>query len=208
MQVPVLYSFRRCPYAIRARLALYASGITIEIREIALRNKPESMLLTSPKGTVPVLLLPNGQVIDESWSIMQWALHQHDPQNWLGIDNGYLNAAAKLVLQNDSDFKNNLDRYKYPERYPEQIQHDYRAQGEVFLQQLEKHLANNRYLLGDNFSIADAALLPFIRQFSSVDKEWFASTPYPQLRHWLEYFLNSELFNAIMQKHPLWLAKA
>ena len=106
---PVLYSFRRCPYAMRARLALYASGIAIELREVALRNKPESMLSASPKGSVPVLVLPDGQVIDESWEIMLWALHQHDPDGWLGKNNAYAEAATQLIIENDTSFKDNLD---------------------------------------------------------------------------------------------------
>jgi len=205
MTAPILYSFRRCPYAMRARLALHTSGITVELREVSLRNKPESMLLASPKGSVPVLLLPDGNVIDESWDIMQWALQQHDPHNWLGQDGCYLDAAAALMLENDGSFKHNLDRYKYPNRYPEQPQNDYRAQGEHFLQQLENCLANNRYLLGDSFTIADATVLPFVRQFAGVDKDWFESANYPKLRNWITYFINSDRFTGIMKKYPPWL---
>ena len=201
---PILYSFRRCPYAMRARLALHASGVVVEVREVSLRNKPESMLLASPKGSVPVLVLPDGRVIDESWDIMQWALRQHDPENWLGENEVYLDAAIPLLNENDSTFKAALDRYKYFERYPEHPQNFYRAQGEAFLQQLETHLRSKNFLLGDTLSIADAAIFPFVRQFAEVDKEWFAQSPYPALQHWLANFLHSNNFAAVMKKYPVW----
>lgn len=188
MPLPILYSFRRCPYAMRARMALIASGISIEIREVELRNKPKAMLTASPKGSVPVLVLPDGSVIDESWDIMLWALRQNDPQNWLGGHENTLPAAQRLLEENDTVFKCNLDCYKYPERFPEHPQDFYRAQGAVFLQKLEAHLRATPYLLGNTLSIADAALLPFVRQFAAVDAHWFASAPYPKLRDWLTKF--------------------
>ncbi len=174
---PILYSFRRCPYAMRARLALYVSGVVVEVREIALRNKPENMLIASPKGSVPVLVLPDGQVIDESWDIMQWALRQHDPDNWLGKNETFLEAAKPLMNENDTTFKAALDRYKYSGRYPEHPQFFYRTQGELFLQPLENRLRATNYLLSDALSIADAAIFPFIRQFAEVDQNWFAQSP-------------------------------
>lgn len=201
---PILYSFRRCPYAMRARLALHASGVTFEVREVSLRNKPESMLIASPKGSVPVLVLPDGQVIDESWDIMQWALRQHDPEDWLGKNSVYLAAATLLLNENDSIFKASLDRYKYFERYPEHPQIFYRVQGELFLQQLEHRLHATNYLLSDSLSIADAVILPFIRQFAEVDPDWFAQSPYPALQRWLEDFLQSNKFQAVMKKYPVW----
>ena len=169
--LPILYSFRRCPYAIRARLALNVSDIAIELREVVLRNKPESLLTASPKGSVPVLILPDGFVIDESWDIMLWALHQSDPEGWLGENAAYVNIAKPLIIKNDSTFKYYLDRYKYPDRYPEHSQIYYRTQAEIFLQELEFRLNASTYLFGDTMSIADAGILPFIRQFASVDKE-------------------------------------
>lgn len=199
---PILYSFRRCPYAIRARLALYVSGTAIELREVVLRNKPASMLEKSPKGSVPVLVLPEGHVIDESWDIMIWALQQHDPDNWLGKNHAYVDAAAPLINENDTSFKDDLDRYKYPDRYPEQSQIQYRMQGEIFLQRLEDRLCVTPYLLGDTLSIADAGIFPFIRQFADVDKDWFSQAPYASLRHWLKNLLNSVLFDAVMKKSP------
>ena len=201
---PVLYSFRRCPYAIRARLALGASGVAVELREVALRNKPASMLAASPKGSVPVLVLPDGRVIDESWEIMLWALHQHDPDGWLGEKHAYADTATPLVHENDTTFKGNLDCYKYPDRYPAHPQIHYRIQAEMFLQQLENRLRVTPYLLGDTLSIADAAIFPFIRQFAEVDKNWFAQAPYPSLRQWLQNLLISERFAAVMKKYSPW----
>lgn len=204
MPLPILYSFRRCPYAMRARTALIASGIAVELREVALRDKPAAMLAASPKGSVPVLVLPDGNVIDESWDIMLWALRNNDAQNWLGENEGNVQAALPLVLENDTSFKRALDSYKYPERHPENSQATYRAQGELFLQKLEVRLQITPYLLGEKMSIADAALLPFVRQFAAVDADWFANAPYPKLRDWLERFTSSELFAQVMQKFPLW----
>lgn len=201
---PVLYSFRRCPYAMRARLALYASGVAIELREVELRNKPESLLAASPKGSVPVLVLPDGQVIDESWEIMLWALHQHDPDGWLGENDAYVNTATPLIIENDTAFKRNLDRYKYPDRHPEHPHIHYRTQAEIFLQRLEDRLHATPCLLGETLSIADAAVFPFIRQFAEVDKNWFAQAPYASLRRWLKIFLDSESYDAVMTKYPPW----
>ena len=200
----VLYSFRRCPYAIRARLALYASGVEVALREVALRDKPESMLAASSKGSVPVLVLPDGCVIDESWEIMLWALHRNDPDGWLGKNDGCVNAATELVIENDTAFKIRLDRYKYAGRHPEHPQSHYRSEAETFLLQLEKRLRASRYLLGDAVSIADVAIFPFIRQFSEVDKHWFAQAPYTSLQRWLKEFLDSESFAAVMKKTPVW----
>ncbi|MEO8343270.1 MAG: glutathione S-transferase [Gallionella sp.] len=198
--LPVLYSFRRCPYAMRARLALYASGVAVELREVSLRDKPASMLAASPKGSVPVLVLPDGGVIDESWEIMQWALHQHDPEGWLGQDNSFIAAANPLIIENDTTFKYHLDRYKYAERYPEYPRSHYRSEAEIFLRQLEDRLRTTHFVLGDSMSIADVAIFPFIRQFAAVDNNWFAQTSYPLLQRWLDIFLGSELFKAVMKK--------
>ena len=202
--LPILYSFRRCPYAIRARLALHVSATSYELREIQLRDTPAAMLAASPKGSVPVLVLPNGQVIDESWNIMQWALKQHDPDNWLGDNGRHVETAAALVNINDSSFKAALDRYKYADRHPEHPQSHYRTEGEPFLRQLENRLQENVCLLGNRPTIADAAVLPFIRQFAGVDPAWFDQSPYPKLRNWSEALINSALFTAVMLKHPVW----
>ncbi|KTC50657.1 glutathione S-transferase, partial [Pseudomonas fluorescens ABAC62] len=186
MSEALLYSFRRCPYAMRARLALRYSGVPVRIVEVSLKAKPAEMLALSPKGTVPVLSV-EGRVIDESLAIMQWALARHDPDDWLlqGAP-----AVLALIAENDSTFKHHLNRYKYAERYPEQPMEQYRAQGEVFLQQLEGLLAENAYLLADHLSLADMALAPFVRQFAHVDREWFARTPYHRLQAWLQRFLD------------------
>ena len=202
--LPILYSFRRCPYAIRARLALHVGGIAYELREVQLCDKPEAMLATSPKGSVPVLVLADGHVIDESWDIMRWALEQHDPENWLGHEGQYLDEAAALVNINDSSFKAALDCYKYANRHPEHPQSHYRAQCAPFLQRLEDCLQAAPCLLGHHLSIADAAIFPFIRQFAGVDPEWFARSPYPRLRDWTEALMHSGLFTSVMHKHPVW----
>ena len=201
---PVLYSFRRCPYAMRARLALYASDIAVELREVKLSDKPKSMLACSPKGSVPVLVLPDGQVIDESWDIMLWALRRNDPGGWLGENSAYADAAIPLIGENDTAFKDQLGRYKYPERYPEYEQHHYRARAEIFIQSLENRLRATPCLLGDKLSVADAGILPFIRQFADVDQDWFTQAPYPAVRNWLKGFLDSELFAAVMNRYPPW----
>lgn len=201
---PIVYSFRRCPYAIRARLALHVSGIAHELREVSLRNKPACLLTASPKGSVPVLVLPTGQVIDESWDIMLWALQQHDPENWLGSQNRYLDQATRQVSINDHSFKTALDRYKYADRHPEHPQAFYRNQGEAFLQQLEDRLQASACLLGPDLSIADAAIFPFIRQFAGVDQKWFDQSPYPKLRDWTETLCHSSLFADVMRKHEVW----
>ncbi len=184
----------------RARMALHVSGIAYELREVDLRCKPAGMLAISPKGSVPVLVLDDGRVIDESWGIMQWALHQYDPENWLGEHDSYLAAAQPLIQLNDTRFKLALDCYKYADRHPGRSRFDYRRDGEVFLLQLEQALNARRYLLSNTLSIADAAIFPFIRQFAGVDPDWFAQSPYPALCVWLAEIQNSARFATIMQK--------
>ncbi|MFI8644397.1 glutathione S-transferase [Pseudomonas iridis] len=191
-----LYSFRRCPYAMRSRMALRYCGVPVEIVEVSLKAKPAEMLAISPKGTVPVLDA-DGRVIDESLEIMRWALAQNDPQDWLLSGDARV---AGLIEANDQVFKVHLNRYKYAERYPEQPMEVYRAEGEMFLRRLEELLEGRDYLLTDHPSLADVALLPFVRQFAHVDREWFAQTPYVRLQAWLQRFLESELFTSIMKK--------
>ncbi|BAV74881.1 glutathione S-transferase-like protein [Pseudomonas chlororaphis subsp. aurantiaca] len=198
-----LYSFRRCPYAMRARLALRYSGVPLEIVEVSLKAKPAEMLALSPKGTVPVLSV-DGRVIDESLDIMRWALARHDPQDWLLKDDGPAQQRIEaLIAENDQVFKLHLNRYKYAERYPEQPMEYYRSQGEVFLRQLDELLSQCDYLLAEHPSLADMALAPFVRQFAHVDRQWFAQTPYRHLQRWLQRFLESELFTQVMAKPPL-----
>jgi glutathione S-transferase len=195
-----LYSFRRCPYAMRARMALHNSGVAVDIVEVSLKAKPAEMLALSSKGTVPVLSV-DGRVIDESLAIMHWALAQNDPQDWLLKDDPAGQAQITALIEaNDQVFKVHLNRYKYAERYPEQPMEVYRAQGEVFLRQLDELLQGRDYLLAEHPSLADVALMPFIRQFAHVDREWFAQTPYVRLQDWLQRFLESDLFTGVMHK--------
>lgn len=198
---PILYSFRRCPYAIRARLAILSANIRVELREVVLKNKPLELLQASYKATVPVLVLPDGEVIDESRDIMLWALHNKDPQGWLDCS---LKQANELIDGNDFEFKPLLDAYKYADRYPEPAEL-YRQQAEVFLQRLEGRLQHQPYLLGGQVSYADMAIFPFIRQFAHVDNNWFQQTEYHHLQHWLTNFLEADSFEQIMKKQGAWL---
>ncbi len=201
--LPTLYSFRRCPYAMRARMAVLASGMAVELREVVLKEKPACLLAASPKGTVPVLVAVDGQVIDESRDIMLWALQQHDPQGWLGADYAAMTA---LVNACDDEFKSWLDRYKYFERYPEYSQVYYREQGEVYLAALEQRLAGQAWLMGDACRFADVAIFPFVRQFAHVDKHWFEGSRYTSVQRWLGECLGSALFAAAMRKYTPWQA--
>lgn len=204
VDLPILYSFRRCPYAMRARLALAASGQSCVLREIVLRDKPASMLQASPKGTVPVLVLCDGTVIDESLDIMHWALHTADPLGWLPDDSAASTRWKHWIAQCDGEFKVLLDRYKYPHRFGEQDGSRFRNQALAFLQSLEKALASNRYLGGDRFGMVDAAIAPFIRQFAHTDKDWFAAQPWADLQAWLNQFEDSPLFQRVMAKYNPW----
>ena len=196
--LPILYTFRRCPYAIRARMAILYSGVTVEIREVVLRDKPRSMLEYSAKGTVPVLILSSGKVIDESWDVMNWALSQGDPEDWkTSHDNN-------LIEENDSVFKQYLDQYKYADRHPEHPAEYYRDQCEEFLQKLERKLSDQNFLKGDRITDTDIAIFPFIRQFAFVDRAWFDQSSYPHIQEWLNYFLESDLFLNVMIKYSPW----
>ena len=199
MTLPILYSHRRCPYAMRARMALKLAAIDVEIREIALRDKPAHMLQISPKATVPVLVLPDGKVIDESLEVIYWALKEHPLIE--GIDTNF----EALVLENDQVFKRALDAYKYPERQPHLTQLEHRAQGEIFLQKLENLLQKNQYILSTTLTLADIAIFPFVRQFAAVDKAWFAAAPYPKLQAWLQMLVESTLFVSVMEKQPTYI---
>ncbi len=203
MSLPILYSFRRCPYAIRARLALKVSGQHVVCREVVLRAKPAEMLAISPKGTVPVLQLPDGQVLAQSLDIMRWALQGHDPQGWL-------RAAPEAQVQawtdlNDGPFKALLDRYKYPERHPERTAAEWRDEAVAqMLLPMEDALGRHAQLLGESVSLADMALLPFVRQFAQVDAAWFEHAPLPHVRSWLASHLASALFESVMGKLAPW----
>lgn len=195
--VPILYSFRRCPYAMRARMALLVSGVPFELREVVLRNKPAEMIAASPKATVPVLVLESGTVIDESIDIMRWALDRHDPEDWLSGDD------AALVARFDGAFKHHLDRYKYPDRHDGDPR-EHRAAGLALLEELEPRLAANANLCRQTRALADIAIMPFVRQFAAVDRASFDAQPIPQVRAWLARHIASPLFDQAMQRLAPW----
>lgn len=202
--LPILYSFRRCPYAMRARLALAVSAQEVEHREVELKNRPSELVAASPKATVPVVVLANGSVLEESLEIMHWALAQHDPEGWLAQTAEDRALTEKLILRNDSDFKKHLDRYKYATRYEDVDPLEHRADASEILNDLNARLGETNFLLGDHFTLADAAIAPFVRQFAFADKSWFDSQAWPSLQHWLEAFLLSPRFLHIMRKRPVW----
>jgi len=201
---PILYSFRRCPYAMRARLALIVSDRICELREVVLRDKPRDMLAASAKGTVPVLVNLDGQVLDESIDIMLWALNQHDPEGWLRPDLGDLQTMLDLIAQFDQEFKYHLDRYKYAERYPGANPQTHRAAGATYLARLNAQLSETQHLFGDRLSLADMAIAPFVRQFAHSDQTWFSQQPWLQLQTWLDRLIGSEIYSQAMQKYPKW----
>ncbi len=205
MPLPLLYSFRRCPYAIRARRAIWQSGVPVSIQEVALRNKPPALLAASPKGTVPVLVVPDDEcvrVIEQSLDIMRWALTQNDPDGWLTAAD-----AARVddwITQNDRDFKPLLDRYKYADRHPSLTPLEHRTAAlDGFVSALDARLRNSAFLLGDRACLADVALFPFIRQFAAVDSAWFDAADLPGAQRWLGQWLASPLFNAVMARSPI-----
>ena len=194
---PILYSFRRCPYAIRARLAIYSAGIELELREVLLRDKAPKFLEVSKSKTVPCLQT-NDAILDESLEIMIWALKINAPNNWLRETDKSL----KLIETCDGPFKNALDRTKYPNRYPDEDAVENRVLASNFLDLIESQL--NPCLFGDNFNLADIAILPFIRQFAHIDFDWFLSQPWPKTEQWLENFKTSKMFYSVMKKYPKW----
>ena len=201
----VLYSFRRCPYAMRARMALRVSGVVYEHREVMLKAKPAAMLAVSPKGTVPVLCLPTGKVLEESLDIMQWALRQHDPQGWLPTSaDAWADTHAGIAL-NDGEFKAHLDRYKYPQRFGLTDAEPHRIQGAEVLMIWQKRLAVQPFLSGNQWGLLDACGAPFVRQFARTDRAWFEAQAWPHLSAWLQAFETSEIFDAVMHKHPVWV---
>ena len=198
MSKPILYSFRRCPYAIRARLALQITGFKTELREILLRDKAPEFLAVSPSQTVPALVL-GSQVIDESLDIMKWALQQNDPGGWLDMPSD----GHALIAEADGPFKTALDRTKYASRYPDEDKLDHRARASKFLYQLDQRLQQG-YLFGQKPSLADMAILPFVRQFAFIDKDWFDAQDLKPLQSWLNKHLASDLFTGVMNKWPQW----
>ncbi len=207
MRLPVLYSFRRCPYAMRARWALLQAGLLVDWREVALRHKPECLREASPKATVPVLVTAGGTVIDESLAIMRWALQQADPCDWLGVDLAaeQRDAIAKLIAENDGAFKHHLDRFKYADRYPGVSRQEHHLQGLALLESWSTRLAVTGWLVGERCSLADAALWPFVRQWRIADPDGFDHHPdLAPLRQWLQGFLDSPAFDRLMQRMDPW----
>ncbi len=202
--LPVLYSFRRCPYAMRARLALLYSGLACELREVQLRSKPQALLDASPKGTVPVLVLPDGQVLEQSLDIMLHALHASDPDGWLAPTGGTLQDMLALIARNDGFFKQALDCCKYPERHGAAAVRQAQSDAQTWLAQLNEQLAVSGNLFGRKPSLADMALLPFVRQYARIDERAWSAQPWPHLQAWLRRWLDSALFAAIMLRHPAW----
>ena len=200
MTEAVLYSFRRCPYAMRARMALKISGAQYEHREVVLRDKPPEMLEVSPKGTVPVLVTRDGEVLEESLDIMRWALAQRDPEGWLERKD------ADLLAANDGPFKHHLDRYKYATRYEDVDPEEHGEKAVAILRGLDERLERSAYLCGAERGFADIAIFPFVRQFRNADRDWFATRQLPNVSRWLETLLDSDLFASIMAKHDQWKA--
>ncbi len=204
INLPILYSFRRCPYAMRARMALVYCGIKVELREVDLKNKPNELMSISPKATVPVLITNDGAMLDESLDIIHWAMSIQDRDNWSSLTDYQVKLAQSLIMNNDSEFKQHLDHYKYAARFPKQSEIFYRQQGEVFLNELNLLLSKTDYLITNNLTYVDIAIAPFIRQFANVDIDWFRDSQYHNLVQWLDVILKSNLFNRAMRKYPVW----
>ena len=206
MSLPILYSLRQCPYAMRARLGLLLAEQPVILRDIVMTNIPEEMIEASPKGEVPVLVLDDGTVIDESIDIMRWTLNKNDPQDLLYKNYPSLIEEIEIFINfNDNEFVDALKKYKASSRYHDDAEVKHRQQCEVFIKDIESRLSKHEYIFGDVPSLADYAILPFIRQFSRVDRKWYLQSPYPKLRKWLERHYNNPLFSKAMKKYPQWL---
>ena len=199
--LPVLYSFRRCPYAIRARLALAVAQQPYELHEVVLRDKPAALLAASPKGTVPVLVLPGGSVLEQSLDVMRWALQRNDPAGWLRPSSGTLEEMLTLVAHCDTAFKPLLDRCKYPQRYPDVDPAQSWQAAKAWLAEFNARLANAGHLQGAHTTLADAAIFPFVRQFAAIDPARWSALPWPPLKGWLAHWLQLPLFTDTMRKH-------
>ncbi len=204
MALPILYSFRRCPYAMRARLAIASSAYQCELREIVLRDKAPEFVEISPKATVPVLVTTDGSIVEESLEVMLLVLSGNDPEGWLTPDHGSLGEMQALIAECDGPFKTALDRYKYSTRYEDADPGEERAVGSLFLEKLDTMLEDTAFLFGQNPSLSDMAIAPFVRQFAHTDKPWFDTQPWPNLQLWLAEFLASDRFRAIFEKYPKW----
>lgn len=206
--LPVLYSFRRCPYAMRARLAIAASGTRCELREVVLRDKPQALLHASPKATVPVLVDVDGTVIEQSLDIMLWALSRNDPGAWLQPAQESMAAMLDLIAECDDTFKFHLDRYKYPQRYDDVDGPAHRDQAAAWLFNLNARLLATPYLFGDHVALADMAILPFVRQYAHTDIVWFESQPWTALQQCLNDWKASDRLAQVMHKYAAWTAQA
>ena len=201
---PILYTFRRCPYAMRARFAIRSSKIIVEVREIKLQEKPSEFLKSSPKGTVPVLITNSGEVLEESLDIIYWALNKNDPHKWLAKGKLENQEIKKILDDLENKFKPNLDKYKYPSRFPDIDQYLYRDKNLYFLEKLNSYLENNNSLNCEYLTLLDYAIFPFIRQFRNVDQEWFDKLNFSLLNNWLNQIIDSEDFSSIMKKFKKW----
>lgn len=205
-QYPILYSLQHCPYAIRARMGILLAKQPVFLRAIDLKDKPEEMLEVSPTGTVPLLILDESKIIDESLEIMVWALGNNDPDNLLRNDiTDVLQNMLSIIKEYDNEFKSRLEKYKCAKRYHETDKDYCRQQCELFIAELEQRLTSNDYFMGERASLVDYAILPFIRQFARVERQWYLQSPYPNVRQWLNKHLQSPLFSKTMIKYPLWL---
>lgn len=201
MELSILYSFRRCPYAMRARLALQKADIKSELREVVLRDRPEHMMEISPKGTVPVMLLQDGTLLEESLDIMDYAAEKIDSVCWKKEN---IQNFDEMISKLDGEFKHNLDRYKYPNRYDDVDSIQHRDANIPFLQMIDDLLASNEFLSGEEMGILDCAIFPFIRQFANHDRDWFDNLPLQRLLKWLDDCLSSEEFKIVMKKYKQW----
>jgi len=217
MTLPILYSLRHCPFAMRARIAIFKSQSGVELRDVKLNNKPAAMLIASPKGTVPILVVPPTQaagetVIDESIDVMVWSLTRSDPDNLFlaSMDEGQcqknkLDELLAFIEVYDSEFKGCIERYKCAKRYHEPNLLERRQDCEVYIQDLEQRLGKHAYIFGEYESLADIALLPFIRQFAKIERQWYVQADYPNVKRWLNKYLQSVMFNKVMTENPIWI---
>jgi len=204
--LPILYSLRNCPYAMRARIAIFKAQQTVLLRDLVLSNKPNEMLTASPKGTVPVVVLEKGMVIDESLAVMLWALNETDPDDLLHSQiDGVLSNMLSFIDDFDHGFKVCLEQYKCAKRYREDNLIEHRVACQQYIEKLEQRLTKHTFLMSNKESLVDIALLPFIRQFARVERQWYLQTPYPKVREWLNNYLQSQMFSKVMAKYPLWL---
>jgi len=210
VSLPVLYSLRNCPYAMRARIAIYYAKQKVALRDVVLTNKPDEMIQVSPKGTVPVLVInvetKAPRIIEESLEVMLWAFQESDPDNYLHNETPHLlPEMLSLISQFDHEFKACFDKYQCAKRYHEDSLENDREACEKYIAQLEQRLQHHNFLMSDTPSLVDIALLPFIRKFSKVERQWYLQSPYPKLRAWLNHYLQSRMFSKVMTKYPLWL---